>query len=108
MTETGKKATDNNAPEAYRTEGAGKAYQMVAQASAIAIQDAADNLRNFNAICNTALGVAMAQMLADPIHAAAYNDAVEKINALSVQATNNFKAIGECAANILKSFPSDR
>jgi len=41
----------------------GEVYQEVAQDAAIAIQDAADNLRNMNTIADTALGTAMAQSI---------------------------------------------
>jgi hypothetical protein len=49
----------------------GKVYQSVAQSAAIAIQDAADALRNLTTIEATAAGVAMAEMLrqqAPPTH----------------------------------------
>lgn len=86
------------------TGGAGKAYQMVAQSCAIAIQDAADNLRNMNTIAATAIGVAMAQYLAtgDEQYVTALAEAQKLIDA----ANRNFQAVGEAAANVLKQFPS--
>ena len=39
-----------------KTSGAGKAYQSVAQSAAIAVQDAADALRNVSTNATTAAG----------------------------------------------------
>lgn len=39
-----------------KLSGAGKAYQSVSQSSAIAVQDATDNLRNVNTMATTAMG----------------------------------------------------
>ncbi len=47
------------APQVVLTSGAGKAYQSVAQSSAIAVQDAADALRNISTIATTAAGAAL-------------------------------------------------
>ncbi len=89
---------------AVREEGAGKAYQSVAQSTAIAVQDATDNLRNINTISSTAMGVAMAQFLAtgDP----QYAKAIELAQAMSVSAASTFKTIGVNAADVLKGYPS--
>ena len=43
-----------------------RAYQAVAQSSAIVIQDAADYLRNMETISTTAIGSALAKALNDP------------------------------------------
>lgn len=56
--------TATMATTVVKTSGAGKAYQSVAQSAAIAVQDAADALRNVSTIATTAAGVAMAQYLA--------------------------------------------
>lgn len=92
------------APQVVLTSGAGKAYQSVAQSSAIAVQDAADALRNISTIATTAAGVAMAQFLAtkDP----RYKDVIQEAQTMMTGATGDFKAIGEAAASVLKSFPS--
>lgn len=91
-------------PQYIREEGAGKAYQSVAQSTAIAVQDATDNLRNINTISATAIGVAMAKLLEtkDPIYA----QAIETANKMALEAANNFKVIGTNAADVLKGFPS--
>ncbi len=91
-------------PQIIREEGAGKAYQSVAQSTALAIQDAADNLRNINSISATAIGVAMAQFLEtkDPIYAQAIDIATK----MSVDAANTFRMIGTNAADVLNGYPS--
>ena len=60
-------------PQIMQDEGTIKAFQSVAQSTALAVQDAVDNLRNVNTISSTAIGVAMAQMLAVPAEAGQYN-----------------------------------
>jgi hypothetical protein len=91
-------------PQVVKTSGAGKAYQSVAQSTAIAVQDAADTLRNLSTIATTAIGVAMAQFLAtkDP----AYMPVIAEAQAVMTQATVNFTSVGTAAGQILKSFPS--
>lgn len=92
------------APDVVRTSGAGKAYQSVAQSTAIAVQDAADYLRNVSTMSTTAMGVAMAQLLAtgDP----QYAQAIDTANKMMTDATANFSAIGKAAGEILNKFPS--
>lgn len=87
--------------------GAGKAYQSVAQSTAIAVQDATDQLRNLSTIGTTAIGVAMAQMVATgdvDKYAAVINQAQQMMSSEA----SNFKLVGESAAEVLKSFPSGR
>jgi len=93
-------------PNVVRTSGAGKAYQSVAQSTAIAVQDAADMLRNLSTISSTAMGVAMSQMLADPTKASEYIQILTQANDMVTKAASNFKTIGENAAQVLKNFPS--
>lgn len=87
-----------------QTSGAGKAYQSVAQSTAIAVQDASDNLRNVSVISTTAMGVAMAQLLAtgNPQYAQAITTAQQ----MMTSAAQNFQDIGTAAANVLRQFPS--
>ncbi len=87
-----------------KTSGAGKAYQSVAQSTAIAIQDATDNLRNLGTISTTAIGVAMSQYLATG--ESKYADAVKSAQQIVTQAAVDFKTIGKSAAEILKEFPA--
>ncbi len=87
-------------------EGAMKAYQSVAQSTALAVQDAVDNLRNINTISATAIGVAMAQMLADPTLASQYTPVVTSAQQIAAAAAANFATIGQSAATVLSGFPS--
>lgn len=88
-----------------KTSGAGKAYQSVAQSMAIAVQDAADYMRNVGTITNTAIGVAFAEMLAtqktDP-----YVTIIEDATKAMTEATSNFLTIGQNAGSVLENFPS--
>ena len=91
-------------PTVVQEEGAGKAYQSVAQSTAIAIQDATDNLRNLNTISATAIGVALAQYI--ETGDAKYEEAIEYAQKISNTAAQNFMTVGANAADVLKGFPS--
>ena len=83
-------------------EGAGKAYQSVAQSTAIAIQDATDNLRNLNTISTTAIGVALAQFIAtkEPI----YKEIIQEAQGVATVANTNFLNIGTNSAKVLQQY----
>ncbi len=87
-----------------KVSGAGKAYQSVAQSAAIAVQDATDNLRNISTISTTALGVAMAQLLATGD--TKYVEAITTAQSMMSRATSDFTNIGEAAAAIANKFPT--
>ena len=89
-----------------KASGAGKAYQSVAQSTAIAVQDAADNLRNMSIISTTASGVAMSQILATGDPEGVYTKAITTANTLVTEAADNFATIGKNAAAVLSEFPS--
>lgn len=93
-------------PQIIMEEGAGKAYQSVAQSSALAIQDAVDNLRNINTIAATVLGVAMAQALENPPAAMQFQPVIKMAEDMATAAAANFANIGKNASDILKNFPS--
>lgn len=90
-------------PQVVLTSGAGKAYQSVAQSTAIAIQDATDALRNISTIATTATGVVVAQML---IGDEKNSPMLQQIQKIVTNATADYVAIGQAAAQILKEFPS--
>lgn len=90
-------------PDVLRRAGAGKAYQSVAQSTAIAVQDAADHLRNVMTISTTAIGVALSQLLATGD--TQYAQAIDEANSVIASAADQFKKVGENAAAILNSFP---
>lgn len=91
-------------PAAYVTQGAGKAYQSVAQSMAIAVQDATDGLRNTTTMANTAMGVALAQFLAtkEPVYLQALPPAQEMVTA----AATTLATVGATATTLLKAFPT--
>ena len=82
--------------------GNGKAYQAVAQTAAIAIQDAADTLRNVSTVAATAAGVALAQYLATKDKG--YEDVLKASQSVIGQATKDFTAVGDAAVGILTKF----
>lgn len=88
------------------TSGAGKAYQSVAQSSAIAVQDATDALRNITTMATSAAGVAIAQMLADPAKVPELTPVLKQAQAMMTNATTDYASIGAAAAALLKEFPS--
>lgn len=79
-----------------------KARQSIAQSTAIAVQDAADNLRNLNTISTTAIGVAMAELIAtgDP----KYITVIEQAQKVMEKGTANFAELGSKAADVAKGF----
>jgi len=87
-----------------KASGAGKSYQSVAQSTAIAVQDAADNLRNVSIMSTTAAGVAMAQLLATG--ESKYKDVITEANNMVSDAADNFSKIGKDAADVLSNYPS--
>ncbi len=90
-------------PQVIQASGAGKAYQSVAQSSAIAVQDAADYLRNVMTISGVAYGVAMAlSATGNPNATTLMNNA----NTIVTNAAAQFKTIGMNAAAVLRAFPS--
>lgn len=93
-------------PQLMKQEGAMKAYQSVAQSTALAVQDAVDNLRNINTISATVQGVAMAQMLANPAMVSVYEPIVTNAQQMSTFAAQNFLTIGQNAATVLTGFPT--
>lgn len=86
------------------TSGAGKAYQSVAQSTAIAIQDATDALRNISTITTTAAGVVIAQMLVNP--ASPTSALLPTLQKVMESATKDYIAIGAAATEIVNEYPS--
>jgi len=86
-----------------KNEAFSKAQQSVAQSSAIAIQDATDNLRNISTITTTAIGVALSQLLAtgDP----KYIKVIEEAQKVLAKSTENFADVGKKSSKILDDFP---
>lgn len=79
-----------------------KAQQAVAQTTAIAVQDAADNLRNISTVTSTAIGVALAQLLATVDEK--YIKVIDEAEKALASAVENFATVGEKVAKILEGF----
>lgn len=92
------------APQVVMTSGAGKAYQSVAQSTAIAVQDSADALRNLSTIATTAIGVAMAQLLATKD--VKYVEVIAAAQQVMTQANVEFGQVGATAASVIKGYPA--
>lgn len=93
-----------NAPSVIWQHGTGKAFQFIAQATAMAVQDATDNLRNVSTISTTAIGVAMAQLMSTG-DAQTWGPIIQTAQSLVTACAADFQAIGQNAAAVLKSFP---
>jgi hypothetical protein len=92
------------APQVVLTSGAGKAYQLVAQSAAIAVQDATDALRATSIVAATAAAVTMTKFLTsgDPKYLLGLTAARD----MMATATDDFTKVGAAAANIVKGFPA--
>src|SRR5436305_475371 len=93
-----------NAPGIVWQTGSGKAFQFVAQAAAMAVQDATDNLRNVSTISTTAIGMAMAQLMSTG-DSQTWGPVIEAAQGLVQSCAADFEKIGENAAMVLKNFP---
>ena len=99
-------------PKTVKTEGAGKAYQAVAQSMALAVQDGTNYLRNVEALALAALSVLTEQMVKSTLE----KDMTEAKNCVTsiadvneklvTPAVTTFGAIGETAGEVLNKFPS--
>lgn len=102
-------ATVNKVQEAtlsgnvIKVSGAGKALQSISQSSAIAVQDATDNLRNINTMATTAMGVALSQMLATG-QTEPYAGILKEVNTMVLHSTTNFHHVGSRASQVLEDF----
>ncbi|HEV2273073.1 MAG TPA: hypothetical protein VGR96_02840 [Acidobacteriaceae bacterium] len=92
------------APEIVRETGSGKAFNFVAQATAIAVQDASDNLRNISTMSTTAIGVAMAQLISSG-DIQTWGPVVQVAQGLVRNCAEDFQRIGNQAAEVLRNFP---
>jgi len=82
----------------------GIAYQKVAQAASLAVQDATDYLRNMMTVFGTAQGKAAQLFLEtkDPV----YLTLLTQAEAAVAAATTNFQTVGTVATSVATTFPS--
>ncbi len=93
-------------PTVVKTEGAGKAYQSVAQSMAIAIQDVTDHLRNISMLASTAVAVATEMMIANPEKIDSYSKIIDKAQGMVNTAAQSFEEVGTKAGKVLGDFPA--
>ena len=95
----------NLSRDVVKAEGAGKAYQSVAQSMAIAVQDTTEYLRNITTLSSTAIAVCTQLMIqerkVDP-----YGDIIAKSQETLNDTVQIFERVGASSAKILKEFPS--
>lgn len=92
-------------PRVVRAGAAGKASHLVALAAAIAVQDAADALRNSQTVAAAAAGAVLTRFL--ETGDARYLDGLRHARGLVEDAIRDFAAISAAAAQAVKDFPSD-
>ena len=83
--------------------GTGNAGHSIAQSSAIAMQDATDNLRNLNTLSTTAIGVALSQdvLTGDP----KFGEMIQEAQKIVSNGADNFEVVGTKVANVFKQLP---
>jgi len=91
-------------PEITFDTGSGKAFNFVAQAAAMAVQDATDNLRNISTMSTTAIGVAMTQLVSSG-DIQTWGPILQVAQTLVRNCAVDFQTIGTQAADVLRSFP---
>jgi hypothetical protein len=91
-------------PDVTIETGSGKAFNFVAQAAAMAVQDATDNLRNISTMSTTAIGVAMTQLVSSG-DVQTWGPVVQVAQTLVRNCAVDFQTIGTQAAEVLRSFP---
>jgi len=92
-------------PEILYQSGAGKAFQMVAQSAALAVQDATDNLRNVSTLSTTAIGVAISQLMSSGDFKT-WGPVILAAQEIVKQSATDFERIGQYAAQVVKGFPA--
>lgn len=94
-------------PKVVRTEGAGKAFQSVANSMAITVQDATDYLRTNLMVSAAVSAVCLEKMAESPeVNVPRYTPVLEKAQENLTTAIENFTKVGMAAGNVLKNFPS--
>ena len=99
-------AQRGGASSVMKASGTGKAYQAVAQSTAIAIQDAADYLRNMGTITSTTIGVAFAEWMVTK-KAKPYQEIIQQATDTMNDAKKTFGDIGSAATTVLQNYPSE-
>jgi hypothetical protein len=88
---------------AVQLAAAGRAYQIVAQASAIAVQDATDFLRNVGTMSATAAGIGLAQVIAG--EETKGTNTITAAQTVMTNAVQIFGQIGQAATKVATEYP---
>ena len=88
--------------------GGAIAYQLVAEAGALAIQDAVDHLRNITQVATAGLAVIMAKIAKTPIEAPLYAPAIEELQKMITDAATNLATVGAEVGKAMDSYPTDK
>ncbi len=88
-------------------EDSGIAYRAVAQSTAIAIQDAVENLRNINTVALTMIGAASAQSISDPSSVDQMQKVIEMAQKITEDAIANLSKVGTATNQLLMNFPGE-
>ena len=89
------------------TEDNSIAYRAVAQSTAIAIQDAVENLRNINTVALTMIGAASAQSISDPSSVDQMQKVIEMAQKITEDAIANLSRVGTATNEVLLKFPTE-
>lgn len=92
-----------DANDASRVVDAGISYQKASQAAALAVQDAADYLRNVMTIASTAEGMALKLLIETKNEF--YAEVLAKAQNAVSAAADNLKAVGKSATEVATNFP---
>jgi hypothetical protein len=95
------------APAPGVTEDPGMAYQAIAQSTAIAIQDAVENLRNINTVALTMIGAASAQSISDPSSVDQMQKVIDMARTITEDAITNLSRVGAVTNEVLQHFASE-
>lgn len=85
--------------------GAGMAYQMVAQATALAVQDSVDFLRSTELVAQAVTAAVLIKMLENDTSSSLQDALTAAQNAVR-EARENFAAVGAAATQVATDFPS--
>jgi hypothetical protein len=90
-------------PQIPYDQARGLATQNIAQSAALAVADGVDMMRNVETIMTTAMGVAMAQWIANPANVL-YEQIIQQASTQIAQAATNFTKIATAASGALADF----
>ena len=87
--------------------GRGMAYDLVAQSTAIAIQDAADHMRNVAMITQAALAAVTTKMMERPDEASSkWGSVVKELQGIAEAGVSHFQKVGEQASKVAQEYPA--